>query len=151
VLSLLFANWGADARDLVAASPGWNRWALLDRAPESRWSRGRITLIGDAAHAMLPFLAQGASQAIEDGASLAAHLGAAGSGSSLTQALQLYDRARITRTARVQSGARSQGRIFHLSGPLALARDAALRLLPRNAALDRFAWIYGNDAESLAG
>lgn len=151
VLLRLFTNWGADARDLVAASPGWNRWALLDRAPESRWSRGRITLIGDAAHAMLPFLAQGASQAIEDGASLAAHLGAAGSGSSLAQALRLYDRARITRTARVQSGARSQGRIFHLSGPLALARDMALRLLPRNAALERFAWIYGHDAESPRG
>ena len=100
---------------------------------------------------MLPFLAQGASQAIEDGASLAAHLGAAGSGSSLTQALQLYDRARIARTARVQSGARRQGRIFHLSGPLALARDMALRLLPRNAALERFAWIYGHDAESPRG
>ncbi len=99
---------------------------------------------------MLPFLAQGASQAIEDGASLAAHLGAAGSGSSLAQALQRYDRARISRTARVQSGARSQGRIYHLTGPLAAARDATLRLLPRNAVLDRYAWIYGHDAENLA-
>lgn len=151
VLARLFAHWGEDARELIAASPRWNRWALVDRAPESRWSRGRITLLGDAAHAMLPFLAQGASQAIEDGASLAAHLGAAGSGSSLASALQRYDRARISRTARVQSSARAQGRIYHLRGPLAAARDATLRLLPSNAALDRYGWIYAHDAENLAG
>lgn len=151
VLARLFASWGEDARALIAAAPRWNRWALIDRAPESRWSRGRITLIGDAAHAMLPFLAQGASQAIEDGASLAAHLGAAGSGSNLAPALARYDRARISRTARIQSGARAQGRIYHLSGPLAAARDMTLRLLPQNAALDRYSWIYGHDAENLSG
>jgi salicylate hydroxylase len=149
VMARLFTRWGEDARALIAASPGWNRWALIDRAPESRWSRGRITLLGDAAHAMLPFLAQGASQAIEDGASLAAHLGAAGAGSSLAAALAHYDRARISRSARVQSSARAQGRIYHLAGPLAAARDATLRLLPRNAVLQRYGWIYDHDAERL--
>ncbi|PPD14651.1 MAG: hypothetical protein CTY25_09950 [Methylobacterium sp.] len=151
VLTRLFARWDEDARALIAASPGWNRWALLDRAPESRWSRGRVTLLGDAAHAMLPFLAQGASQAIEDGASLAAHLGTAGHPAPIAGALARYDRVRIARTARIQSGARSQGRIYHLSGPLALARDTTLRLLPRDAALNRYAWIYAHDAESLTG
>lgn len=150
VLTRLFARWDEDARALIAASPGWNRWALIDRAPESRWSRGRVTLLGDAAHAMLPFLAQGASQAIEDGVSLAAHLGAAGNPAPIAGALAQYDRVRIARTARIQSGARSQGRIYHLSGPLAFARDTALRLLPRDAALNRYAWVYAHDAESLA-
>jgi salicylate hydroxylase len=149
-LTRLFHHWGRDARELIAASPGWNRWALVDRAPESRWSRGRITLLGDAAHPMLPFLAQGASQAIEDAASLAAHLRLARTGHEIAAGLQNYDKARIGRTARIQAAARRQGQIYHLSGPLAVARDLGMRLMPGKGLLGRFDWIYDHDAEKTA-
>jgi salicylate hydroxylase len=149
-LARLFHVWGRDARELIAASPGWNRWALIDRAPESRWSRGRITLLGDAAHPMLPFLAQGASQAIEDAASLAAHLRSAKTGREIAAGLQNYDKARIGRTARIQAAARRQGQIYHLAGPLAVARDLGMRLLPGKGLLARFDWIYDHDAEKTA-
>lgn len=149
-LARLFQHWSRDARELIAAAPGWNRWALIDRAPESRWSRGRITLLGDAAHPMLPFLAQGASQAIEDAASLAAHLRSARSGREIAASLQNYDRARIARTARIQATARRQGQIYHLAGPLAVARDLGMRLLPGRGLLARFDWIYDHDAEKTA-
>lgn len=149
-LARLFHGWSRDVRELIAAAPSWNRWALLDRAPESRWSRGRITLLGDAAHAMLPFLAQGASQAIEDAASLAAHLRTAKSGTEIATGLRAYDQTRIGRTARIQGAARRQGQIYHLTGPLAAARDFGMRLLPVKGLIGRFDWIYGHDAEKTA-
>jgi salicylate hydroxylase len=141
-----FSGWSSKARDLLHAAHGWKRWALLDRAPESRWSRGRMTLLGDAAHPMLPFIAQGASQAIEDAAALAVALEKAGSGASMAAALQRYDRARISRTARIQRLARQQGRLYHLAGPLAAARDLALKFMPGEALLARYGWIYAHDA-----
>lgn len=145
----LFHGWAAEARGLIAAAPGWNRWALLDRAPESRWSRNRVTLLGDAAHPMLPFLAQGASQAIEDGANLAAQLRSARSGPDIAAALGAYDRARIARSARIQGAARRQGRIFHFTGSLAAARDLAMRLMPAQLPIESYGWIYRHDAEVL--
>ncbi|MGL5447051.1 MAG: FAD-dependent monooxygenase [Rhabdaerophilum sp.] len=148
-LSRLFSHWSQDVRELIAAAPEWKRWALMDRAPESRWSRGRITLLGDAAHPMLPFLAQGASQAIEDGASLAAHLSSAKSGHEIAEGLRNYDSARISRSSRIQAAARRQGQIYHLSGALATARDLGMRLLPGKNLLARFDWIYGHDAEKM--
>lgn len=139
-----FAHWDTRARKLIAAASGWQRWALFDRAPEPRWSRERLTLLGDAAHPMLPFLAQGAAQAIEDAFALAAVLGPAGNGgpSSVAAALGQYETARRARSARVQHQSRQQGRIYHLGGPLARLRDLALAILPENAALDRYAWLY---------
>ena len=143
VLESHFRDWHAEARALVAAPESWNRWALLDRAPESRWSRAGMTLLGDAAHPMLPFLAQGASQAIEDGAELAFRLIHA---PDIAGALRAYETARIGRTARIQRAARRQGAIYHLAGPAAFARDLALRLMPEGALLARFDWIYAHRA-----
>ena len=65
-----FASWHGDARKLVRAAPAWKRWPLFDRQPIRRWTQGRVTLLGDAAHPMLPFYAQGAAQAIEDAGAL---------------------------------------------------------------------------------
>lgn len=147
VLASRFSGWHQRARDLIAAAESWKRWALVDRAPESRWSRQRMTVLGDAAHPMMPFLAQGASQAIEDGACLASLLSGAGADPvALAAALQRYDGLRISRTARIQRAARSQGRLYHASGLPARLRDTALSLLPGDAILDRFAWIYQHDA-----
>lgn len=147
VLATRFAHWNERARNLIGAAEGWKRWALVDRAPESRWSRPRMTLLGDAAHPMLPFLAQGASQAIEDAACLGALLSGTGSAAApLAAALQRYDALRIPRTARIQKAARSQGRLYHASGLGARLRDTALSLVPGETLLERFAWIYEHDA-----
>jgi salicylate hydroxylase len=112
---------------------------LIDRPPESRWSRSRMTLLGDAAHPMLPFLAQGASQAIEDADVLADTLITA---SPLKIALARYETARIRQTSRIQRAARRQGEIYHLSGIAAQMRNLVLANLPSAQLIERFAWIY---------
>ena len=121
------------------AAPEWRRWQLFDRDPTPQWGDGPVTLLGDAAHPMLPFLAQGASQAIEDAAVLARHL--AGGGTA-PQAMRDYEAARFARTARVQLEARRQARIYHLSGPAAFARDMAMRLMGTERLLARYDWLY---------
>ncbi|MCZ8187994.1 MAG: FAD-dependent monooxygenase [Beijerinckiaceae bacterium] len=147
VLASRFEGWHARARSLIAAAESWKRWALVDRAPETRWSRARMTLLGDAAHPMMPFLAQGASQAIEDAACLGSLIAGAGADpAALAAALARYDRLRIPRTARIQNAARSQGRLYHATGLQARLRDTALSLLPGDAPLERFGWIYRHDA-----
>jgi salicylate hydroxylase len=142
-----FEGWNQRARSLISAAESWHRWALVDRAPETRWSRARMTLLGDAAHPMMPFLAQGASQAIEDAACLGSLLAGCGAEpAALAAALARYDSLRIPRTARIQRAARSQGRLYHATGLHARLRDAALAILPSNAPLERFGWIYRHDA-----
>jgi salicylate hydroxylase len=147
ILASRFRSWNKKARDLIDAAEHWKRWALVDRAPESRWSRARMTLIGDAAHPMMPFIAQGASQAIEDAATLAALLRPVREGTErLAQALKRYDAARIPRSARVQKEARRQGAIYHMDGLKARFRDSALQMLPGDMLLHRFAWLFAHDA-----
>lgn len=146
LLRMRFADWAPRLRELITAAPHWKRWTLLDRAPESRWSRGRMTLLGDAAHPMMPFLAQGASQAIEDSAALVSELETAYASASITAALKRYDARRIPRTARIQRVSRQQGKIYHLAGPLATARDLAISAIPSALLLGRYSWIYGHDS-----
>jgi len=147
VIASRFRTWHQKARDLIGAAEIWKRWALVDRPPEGRWSRGRITLLGDAAHPMVPFLAQGASQGIEDGAVLGRLLEKVRTGEkSLADALRRYDALRIPRSARVQKAARFQGQVYHFDGIRARLRDATLQMLPGNALLERYAWLYEFDA-----
>lgn len=135
-----FASWSEDARALLAAAPAWRVWPLCDRAPLPRWSRGAVTLAGDAAHPMLPFLAQGAAQAIEDAAALAEALHAH---RSFPEAAGAYERSRRDKAARVQRDSRRQASIYHLGAPAALARDTAFRLLGPARMLSRYDWLYG--------
>jgi salicylate hydroxylase len=147
ILASRFRTWNKKARDLIDAAEHWNRWALVDRAPEGRWSRARMTLLGDAAHPMMPFIAQGASQAIEDAAALATLLRPIREGTEpLAQALRRYDATRIPRSARVQKEARRQGAIYHFDGLKARIRDSALQMLPGDMLLHRFAWVFAHDA-----
>jgi salicylate hydroxylase len=138
------AGWHAIPRMLVGAVDGWRKWALFTIANDGPWSDGTVALMGDAAHAMLPFAAQGAGMAIEDAAVLAKCLaerrddGATG----LSAALQRYARLRRPRVMRVQRSARQAGRIYHLSGPLALARDLVIRTMGPKRMLSRQDWIY---------
>ncbi|GKQ55769.1 FAD-dependent monooxygenase [Bradyrhizobium sp. Ce-3] len=138
------ARWPATARMLLGAVDGWRKWALFTLPDIDRWSEGAVTLLGDAAHAMLPFAAQGAGMAIEDAAVLARALSdcTGENTAGIPAALQRYARMRRARVLKVQRMARQQGRIYHLSGPLAIARDLAIRAIGPQRMLARQDWIY---------
>jgi salicylate hydroxylase len=138
-LDRAFRDWSADARDLIAAPKRWRAWPLMLRPPLDRFAFGRIALIGDAAHPMTPFLAQGAAQAIEDADSLARRLGET---DKVEAALAAYSADRVARANRVQREATMQGRIYHLSGPFAFARNLTMRALGPEGVLKRLDWLY---------
>jgi len=132
--------WANRARDLIALPERWLKWPLYAAAKPFRAGVGPVTLIGDAAHPMLPFLAQGACMAIEDAAVLAHFL--AHFRDDPADALRGYEGARRLRTARAQQAARKQGRIYGLSGPEALLRNFAMRTMGGEKLLARQDWLY---------
>ncbi|MCP3445283.1 FAD-dependent monooxygenase [Bradyrhizobium sp. CCGUVB14] len=138
-------RWPPMARMMLAAVESWRKWALFGVPDGCPWSEGPVALLGDAVHAMLPFAAQGAGMAIEDAAMLARHLSieAAENAGSVAAALKQYGLMRQARVRKVQRTARQQGRIYHLGGPFALARDLAIRALGPERMLARQDWIYG--------
>lgn len=134
-----FRGWCGEVQALLGAPDRWLRWALADLDPLPRWGTGRVTLLGDAAHAMVPFLAQGAAQAIED----AVVLGLCLTGiEDVPAALQRYEALRRPRTTRVQTAARGMDRVYHLPGPLAAARNLVIRARGGASVLERYRWIY---------
>jgi salicylate hydroxylase len=143
-----FDGWDRRLADLIRAAGTPGRWALLDRAPLPWWSGGGATLLGDAAHPMFPFFAQGAAQAIEDAAVLARCL--ANSLGDPTAALRRYEELRIPRTTRLQAVSHGRSHINHLpDGPEQRERDAAFA---REDPLVSNGWIYGYDLdEALSG
>jgi salicylate hydroxylase len=133
---------GADLHERLASVPAWRRWALHDRTPmtsASDMAQGRVALLGDAAHPMRPYLAQGAGMAIEDAQVLAQCL--ATSDATVTQQLQAYAEQRWARNARVQARAIRNGRIFHATGPVAWGRNLSMRLMGER--LMDVPWLYG--------
>lgn len=141
-----FDGWVPEVSTLIAQAGTLNRWALFDRAPLPRWHDGRVVLLGDAAHPMLPSMAQGAVQAIEDAWVLAEILAQNGAPDASFSA---YFANRITRTARVQKGSAANARLFHKAsalgtyvfyGPVSLA--ARMRMDAFHARQD---WVYGHD------
>lgn len=136
------ARWPANARALIAAIDNWGRWPLYTMPDGGAWHVGHTALLGDAAHAMVPFAAQGAGMAIEDAAVLAQCLGATTDDSEIPAALARYAALRKPRVTRVQQAARQQGQIYHLRGPLASARDLTMRLLGPSRLQARQDWIY---------
>ncbi|SEE45392.1 salicylate hydroxylase [Rhizobiales bacterium GAS188] len=140
------AGWSTEARQLIGAAPDWRNWSLFDRKPRRRWGSGSLTLLGDAAHAMLPFLAQGAAMAIEDAAVLArelAPLSSGGTGREIGTALRRYERARRARTARAQQQARRNMFSYHAPWPFGSVRDTILRRSSGERLLARYDWLYG--------
>jgi len=127
--------------EVLARVPQWRKWALYRLPPLPRWSAGRIALLGDAAHPMLPYLAQGGVLALEDavvlGDCLEAHPG------DEAHALRAFEAKRRARAQRVQAMSLRQGRIYHLAPPLSWARDAALRLIPGAWLMAGYDWLYG--------
>jgi salicylate hydroxylase len=135
-----FAGWHKDARALIETPEGWQKWSLYDRLHARPWGSGPVTLLGDAAHAMLPFLAQGGAMAIEDAAVLAACL--ARQSDDPAAALRVYEGLRRRRTARAQRHARTNGMVYHLKGPAAFARNLALAAMGGHRLLGRYDWLY---------
>jgi 2-polyprenyl-6-methoxyphenol hydroxylase-like FAD-dependent oxidoreductase len=141
-----FAGWHDQVRAIIAAVSETFIWGLFDRAPLPRWSFGRATLLGDACHPMLPFMAQGAAQAIEDGATLAACLAQAGE-RDIPQALRLYEALRRPRTSRIQAMSAANKTRFHLpDGPLQQDRDRQMASGGTDWSAGAIAWVYGHDA-----
>lgn len=127
---------------LLSQPKAWRKWSLfsLPGASWRRWVQGRVALIGDAAHPVLPFLAQGGVLALEDAAVLARAI--AGSRDDIPAALRDFERRR-TRANRVARASRRNGRIYHMSGRLASARDAVLRGMPPERLMQSYDWLYG--------
>ncbi|NWG23726.1 MAG: FAD-dependent monooxygenase [Pseudorhodoplanes sp.] len=133
-------TWAPQARAMLALPETWLKWSLYDRPPRRIWTRGPVALLGDAAHPMLPFLAQGAAMAIEDAATLAHCMRA--SESDPAKAMRTYAGLRRARTARVQNAARFAGRMYQLSGPSAVLRNIALAAMGGERLRERYDWIY---------
>lgn len=159
-------SWNAPSSraEMLAAYPGWHRnvlrlfgevdqvfkWGLFDRDPMAGWSRGRVTLLGDAAHPMLPFLSQGAAMAIEDAYVLATAVDA--HGHDYASAFHAYEAERLPRTSRVQLEARARGKTYHLPSPMAQARRDFMywlrgKLNPQKTGLQAN-WVYEYNATS---
>ena len=136
-----FAGTCAPVRALLNKIESWRMWVLCDRSPIKEWSRGRITLLGDAAHPMLQYLAQGACMSIEDAVCLADK--AVEADGDYGAAFRAYQRARYLRTGRVQIMARIYGEFYHARGPAAELRDRMLGGRSTEQAYDGMAWLYG--------
>lgn len=137
-----FEDWDSELKDLIAAATHTKRWALYDRSPLERWTKGRIGLLGDAAHAMLPFFAQGAAQAIEDAAVLAECLRGANA-DTVRDALERYEILRKPRASQVQLMSRGREVRNHLpDGPEQRQRDTELAT---GQPLVQSAWLYGHN------
>ena len=149
-----------DALELAKTFAGWHplietlvqhidpdscfKWALYGRKVLPFWSRGRITLLGDACHPTLPFMAQGAAMAIEDAAVLSQCLGGSGRTKRLTENLKKYESLRLQRTARIQAFSRANARIYHMKGPATWLRNVLLAKGSHRV----MKWLYAYDALS---
>ena len=143
-LSQAFSGWNDTVRGLIAGAQAITRWVLYDREPLPHLARSRVALVGDAAHPMLPFVAQGANSAIEDAMTLAACL-AQGGDTATAESTRRYEASRASRTTRLQRQARWNIHGMHMpDGEAQLRRDGALRA---DGDLRRQDWLYGYDAE----
>jgi len=136
-----FAGWAPLAQRIIGAPAEWRKWAILAVDPAGPWVSDRVGLLGDAAHAMPPYLAQGAAMAIEDAAVLAASFAA--KPDEPADALASYVSWRRPRALRVYKAAFETGEIYHFASSMAAVRNAALRLAGRHLTLSRNDWLYG--------
>ena len=139
-----YEGWHPTVRGLIAAFPETFIWALHDRAPLASWTKGRVTLLGDACHPMLPMAAQGAAQAIEDGAALAALLAAMGD--DVPAALARYEAVRKPRATRLQEVSAVNRTRFHLPDGLEQQMRDALMMTSGDRSFDALRWLYEHDA-----
>jgi salicylate hydroxylase len=138
--SLTDDRWAMPARTLVRLPDAWQKWPLYERHPLKQWARGPAALLGDAAHPMLPYLAQGAGMAIEDAAVVADCL--ARRPDDPARALRAYCAARRGRTRKVQLASASNGARYHVGRPVSWLRDTAMRTIGGKGLLKHYDWIY---------
>lgn len=129
------------ARQLIELPKSWKRWATADREPIGQWTFGRATLLGDAAHPTLQYLAQGACMALEDAVTLGEALRV--NDNDFIKAFELYQRSRVARTARIVLSAREMGRIFHAQGVERLVRNDLWKGRTPERFYDAMEWLYG--------
>lgn len=125
--------------DILDQKIQWTKWPALDSAPAPIWSKNRTVLIGDAAHATLPYLAQGAAMALEDACVLSTAIQNTG---DLKSAFRDFSGSRFTRTSAIQGKSRQLGRNYHAGGILKQARNAFLKATPARRFIKRMSWIY---------
>ena len=134
------------ARQLIDLPKDWKRWVTADRDPIGQWTFGRATLLGDAAHPTLQYLAQGACMAMEDGVTLGEALRVRDN--DFTKAFAHYQRSRVARTARIVLSAREMGRIFHAKGVERLVRNDLWKGRSPERFYDAMEWLYGWKVEN---
>lgn len=139
-ISRAVAGFAPELTHFLALARSWRKWSLYDPVPLPRWTKGRVTLVGDAAHPILPYLAQGGALALEDALALAASL-TSGTG-DIRAAFAAYEEARRPRAARVQAASRRNGWVYHLAGPLAAARNRYLRTRKPESLMAGYDWLY---------
>ena len=144
-----FAATCAPVRMLLAKIESWRMWVLCDRPPVKDWSRGRVTLLGDAAHPMLQYLAQGACMAVEDAVCLADK--AVEMNGDYAKAFRAYQAARYLRTGRVQIMARVYGEFYHAGGVAKELRNLMLGSRTPDDAMTGLDWLYGEQTELTRG
>ena len=136
-----FEGIGRKPRQLLDLPKSWRRWATADREPIARWSHGRVTLLGDAAHPMMQYLAQGACMAMEDAVCLADSVAKT---DSLEAGLEIYRSRRVLRTTRVQLMSRAMGdHVYHPAGPHAALRNAIMSAKSQDDWFETLDWLYG--------
>jgi len=136
-----FTHISAKPRQLLDKPTSWQRWATADRDPTETWGEGRATLLGDAAHPPLQYMAQGACMALEDAVTLREALRVCDR--DIEKAFRLYEKIRIPRTARVVLSAREMGRIFHAEGAERLVRNSLWKGRTQERFYDAIDWLYG--------
>ena len=134
-------HYPGQLKAVLSAVGEWRMWSLQKPSPVTPWVKGKAAVLGDAAHPIFPFLAQGGVLAIEDACTLAKCL-ARGEGDAARQ-LQSYAHLRMPRAARVVEASARNGRIYHLRGPMAFARNAVLRGAPGTQLMKTYDWLYG--------
>lgn len=134
-----FRSWNENPRNILASASQFRRWSIYEPPLLPSWGKGAVTLLGDAAHGMYPFIAQGAAAAIEDAVALGEKLKNA---EDISGALRTYERLRIPRTRQMQSAARNVGRIYHLHKPWSYGRDAVMERIGGAGLIRQNEWIY---------
>ena len=145
-----FQGWHDQVLSIIGAADETYKWALFDRSPLQSWSAGRVTLLGDACHPMLPFMGQGAAQAIEDGATLTTCL--LKFLNDIPAALHLYEQLRLPRASRLQGLSATNKIRFHMpDGPAQKQRDGEMALGATDWSREAIAWLFQHDAELIEG
>jgi salicylate hydroxylase len=141
-VSAAFPGIATELRHLLGVPGHWRRWRSSDRPPAKPWGTGPATLIGDAAHPMAPYLAQGATAALEDTVALGQAFALNGEGPPAA-AFRAMERTRVGRSTRLCRMSSRQGELYHASGAKAFVRNLVLKQLPAEVLVSRLSWIYG--------